>query len=549
MLVVLSTSVFASLTLDRTVYGQNKTFEGYLTINDTAYLDAVIEGKVRDCGSYDKEAILYDWLTDSGLYSGSMYEYDKFGEGTSTLEKTFSSGEEAVYAFYVNRQLSDFSFDMSGTASGIKVDMGADEEYDWQYFGDFTDWGEIIYSDGYNGDTNYNTGNTENPHSGNVCSDYNISFEDLQDEISVKVNAVARKTSDAAGYLQAKISGTNKQCNFDAISTSWVQVNCSMTLDLNNEDSPIETEICLTSPTNLFLVPHDVNNDHYFMGINLAEYDDSIDVNDFSSSLLKTEMNNYYSGNCGSDFCAIPFKVYAENEGSFSFSPDLTYQGGGGTTQVFNVTQVVLEYDLTGKELDLSYFSNLRTPSEVNNNCTLKIEFLGDTYTAEFDVTDAPIANFEIGSEYSAKNIPIEFDGSVSEGEIVSWEWDFGDNITGTGKKVQHTYTKEGNYTIELTVTNSEQVLDSISKLIQIVNLEKVLGEELPKKINELNSSIDSFSNLADEVEDFYLDMDFDALVIVSYDSLIELESNFTSVKSANLSIGVKDSKYQTFLL
>jgi len=546
-LIIVSTSVFASLTLDRTTYGVSRSFDGIFAVNETAYLDSVIEGSVRNCGSYDEEIILYDWLTSSGLYSGSMYEYDKFGEGSSILEENFNSGEEAIYAFYVNRQLSDFSFDMAGTASGIRIDMGVDEEFDWQYFGNFTNWGTEIYSDRYDGNTNYNGQDTENPHTGNVCSRLNVSFEELQSELDIQVNAVAKKTSDAAGYLQAGITGMSKQCNFEGITTSWTEINCSMTLDLANEESPKEIEVCLTTPTNLFLVPHDVSNEHYFMSFNLAEYGNAINVNDLEVDLLKTEMNNYYSSNCGSDFCAVPFKIYVGNGGTFNFSPDLVYQGGGGTTKIYNVTQVVLDYDLTGKDLDLSYFTNLKTPDSINDNCTLNLKFLGDTYTSEFSVTDAPIAKFQIGSRYNAKNIPLEFDGSASEGEVVSWVWDFGDNVTGIGEKVQHTYTKEGNYTVELTVSNSNGVEDSISKLIYLVSLEKVLEQEIPKKIRELNSSILFFNSLQYELNDFFSDMGFDSLVSSSYDSLVELENNFTATKNANLSIGIRDSKYKDF--
>jgi PKD repeat protein len=546
-LILLSGSVFASLTLTRTTYGPDQIFEGYLSVNDTAYLDSIIEGKIRNCGSDDSEIMLYDLLVNSSLYSGPLYEYDKFGEGFSTLQKIFNPEDEVTYSFYINSQLSDFSFDMVSASSPIRIDVGANEEYNWQYFGEFNGWGNITYAEGYNGNGNYDTGYIENPHSGNVCSNFEINFEELQDEIIIKANAVAKKSSDDAGYLQAKIMGTNKICTFGDISTSWTSVSCNMTLDLVNEDSPLEIEVCLTSPTNLFLAPYDVNNDHYFMSINLAEYDNSINANDLSVPLLKSEINNYYSSVCGIGFCVIPFQIYGGSFGSLSFSPSLTYQGGGGTTQMFNVTQVVLDFNLTGKKLNLSFFDSLRTPDTEDEDCRLEIEFLNEDYEYYFNVSNAPVAIFEISSEYNAKNIPISFDGSSSEGEIVSWVWDFGDNTTASAKETTHTYTREGNFTIRLTVTGPEDIGHSVTKIIHIVSLEEVLEVELPDKIDELNSSIFLFNSLEDELKGFYGGMGFDNLVVSSYNSLVGLEGNFTSVRNSNSSTSSKDIKYKTF--
>ena len=52
----------------------------------------------------------------------------------------------------------------------------------------------------------------------------------------------------------------------------------------------------------------------------------------------------------------------------------------------------------------------------------------------------------------------IFFDVLVSVGpdsEIISYTWDFGDGTTGTGKNLSHAYSKPGEYSITLTVTDS----------------------------------------------------------------------------------------------
>jgi PKD repeat protein len=68
----------------------------------------------------------------------------------------------------------------------------------------------------------------------------------------------------------------------------------------------------------------------------------------------------------------------------------------------------------------------------------------------------------------------IAFDGSGSTagiGQIVQYEWNFGDGTTGTGAKVVHTYTKAGPYIITLTVTNSDGLTARARQIIQIEQL------------------------------------------------------------------------------
>ena len=47
---------------------------------------------------------------------------------------------------------------------------------------------------------------------------------------------------------------------------------------------------------------------------------------------------------------------------------------------------------------------------------------------------------------------------SVDYGEIVSYEWNFGDGINGTGEVIQHSYGKEGTYEVRLNATNNEGI-------------------------------------------------------------------------------------------
>lgn len=68
-------------------------------------------------------------------------------------------------------------------------------------------------------------------------------------------------------------------------------------------------------------------------------------------------------------------------------------------------------------------------------------------------------------------NQTITFDASHShdpDGNIVNYTWRFGDGTTGYGVKVNHSYSKSGNYTVVLTVMDNDGLSDSTSKRIDI---------------------------------------------------------------------------------
>ena len=71
-------------------------------------------------------------------------------------------------------------------------------------------------------------------------------------------------------------------------------------------------------------------------------------------------------------------------------------------------------------------------------------------------VNHPPVAN--AGGPYSGtEDIAISFDGSGSsdtDGDALTYLWNFGDSSTGTGINPTHTYAAAGDYTVKLTVTD-----------------------------------------------------------------------------------------------
>ena len=70
-----------------------------------------------------------------------------------------------------------------------------------------------------------------------------------------------------------------------------------------------------------------------------------------------------------------------------------------------------------------------------------------------------PRAEFTATPWFDYPPLDVEFDAGAStspNGSIVSYEWDFGDGDTGSGKLVEHRYTEKGIYSVTLTVRDDQ---------------------------------------------------------------------------------------------
>ncbi len=90
-----------------------------------------------------------------------------------------------------------------------------------------------------------------------------------------------------------------------------------------------------------------------------------------------------------------------------------------------------------------------------------KADSTPDTTSATItEVNDPPVA--DAGPDQSALvGENVTFDGSASydpdsDGSIISYDWDFGDQTTGSGVTTTHAYSAAGTYTVTLTVTDND---------------------------------------------------------------------------------------------
>jgi len=98
-------------------------------------------------------------------------------------------------------------------------------------------------------------------------------------------------------------------------------------------------------------------------------------------------------------------------------------------------------------------------------------EGLWDTETHILPIRAIPFAYFTYWPTLPLINEPATFNASLSTpngGLITSYAWDFGDGTTDTGQVTTHFFAATGNYTITLTVTDSESLIDIETQIIRI---------------------------------------------------------------------------------
>ena len=87
--------------------------------------------------------------------------------------------------------------------------------------------------------------------------------------------------------------------------------------------------------------------------------------------------------------------------------------------------------------------------------------------------TNSPHATFTRTPDKGYPPIEVRFDagGSTSpNGAIVSYEWDFGDDQTGSGETVDHIYTEKGVYAVTLVVTDSAGATGARTQGVEALN-------------------------------------------------------------------------------
>jgi PKD repeat protein len=83
-----------------------------------------------------------------------------------------------------------------------------------------------------------------------------------------------------------------------------------------------------------------------------------------------------------------------------------------------------------------------------------------------------PVAHFNIQPQEGSINTRFEFDGSSStdsDGRIQSYIWEFGDGNEKSGARVSHKFSKKGDFSVRLTVTDNDGLQGTRDKSVKII--------------------------------------------------------------------------------
>lgn len=120
-----------------------------------------------------------------------------------------------------------------------------------------------------------------------------------------------------------------------------------------------------------------------------------------------------------------------------------------------------------------SQYSYAWAPTEYGT-FELNATWLGDINTLQASNKTTLVVKEIVASFSYAPSAPIVGDtvtftsNSTSTGSIQSWQWDFGDDTSGEGATVTHTYTTKGDYTVKLTVTDNDGLTDTFTQSITV---------------------------------------------------------------------------------
>lgn len=132
-----------------------------------------------------------------------------------------------------------------------------------------------------------------------------------------------------------------------------------------------------------------------------------------------------------------------------------TWDFGDGTPSKLTGAKVTHTYRQPGE-----YVASVKvtTSDNTSKTATQVVTALEPSLLPQFDFTPAR----------GTAPVTVSFDASGSQGDIVSYKWDFGNGKIGTGQHISHTYSVPGVYVITLTVTDSTGGVKKVEKQLTV---------------------------------------------------------------------------------
>jgi PKD repeat protein len=573
---VTATVIGIDLTLDKEIYGAGQDFGGAVVIstgvNDEISVHEQIRTQIVNCDDGDSPGIyhaLYNVLDDANLFDGPEYQY-VLGSSKSSVEDT------DLYGFYFDGFIPEdgLEFDLAGEGGPFFIDVGSDGVDDWQYVGASEGFGSNFYPPGFEEITLSGNPDERLAEYGS-CNEFDLEVSHFLDSIEIRVNAYAKREEFVDGENLRACVGNTDYCDdfcvldgtgWDGVSSDWVPLTCTLEKSLLGfSGDQISVEVCVrTFPqSNNFLIPvyTGSGDDYYYITLNQQVFSEDLPAQEVTiNSDILTHAVNSYASSCD-DNCLIPFRVNSDStilpddEDNPVLSPSVSFvmdnlnlvdSGGTQRHNFYEVEESSNTVVLNGWEIPLDVF-DLTVPDVITDDCSLEVQFGGQSATESFEIRESPEAVINIDSVYVLQNNNVIFDaGDSTPGEgatIVSYFWEFGDGTNSSSVSPTKAYLQQGEYEVGLTVKDSNNVTATAAITIYVVDFE----EHITGRLIEIRSGLDQaginfgvLSSSEQKVLDL-LDVDFSFL-----SSIVDgLETNFTNLRDdENLNEVYRNSEY-----
>ncbi|GBE20171.1 MAG TPA: PKD domain-containing protein [Candidatus Pacearchaeota archaeon] len=243
-----------------------------------------------------------------------------------------------------------------------------------------------------------------------------------------------------------------------------------------------------------------------FGGVGTLLINNSLDYGETISNKMKDYIiEKYGNSDCSLNDCIVPVKIIPREDQSITIK-DLSIKystpsfSGIIEDEIYDISEIPATITMDFNKISLnkgnfSVLSNL-------GNYTFRLELNDkEIFSKKVFVESVPVIK-SLTPTKTASAYPTEFEVQVSaSGNISKYEWDFGDNQTGTSStnKIIHTYDSTGQYKMKITITDSSQRTSYMTFDITIETPEKVINTSLEEmqgdlaKVKEQIESLDEF--------------------------------------------------------
>ena len=579
IIVLLSSLTLASIkvNLDQTTFGPDQNIEGNieLQLKEPMPLDSPVTITINNKHHTKNLSQIFELIEGEKTLPSS---YKQTGAPSNQLALTFGTPSSKMVGINLATagQRSDIQFINSFTMEikGDKVnnkypqspslDIGNDGTEEYIFIGD------PILNDFEQIPSNYLADETVDLQTSLRGAQTDIACQKIKIKPSkkYKITTKTKKVKDGA-ELKATLMGLdefpncedNNCCTLNPTSNINTKKSCTISKEITEEK---EHYVCL------FVDGGEGTETYYKIG---QDADDTIQngfyyttqypTKDYfiylSWEKFKTELKNVknvpdihepaqtYLYNCPSDDCLIlPIKVSTKSPGKVTLQDlNLGIETMTGLRDLNNFLPITYQPERINYsekfQIPLSFFEDALTPTSIKDDYLINavIGTVSNPTTHEvsdaekFDVKNVATVSLDYEPYNPTVGDLISFTASArptDDKTVKAYEWDFGDGTTATGSTATHAFSEEKEYTVKVTVIDSEDLKSTRSTKINVQSLQATLEDKFNHTVNKLKTIKTNLPSLDPNIKSVYNTLGYTVLIDQAQGNLTLLKTRFESL-------------------